>query len=69
MPDGSSEAVTREEATPEERAAVRERFRRKLAESSARHTPEYFAELRARFGFPANSFASFAMKALSSVCR
>jgi len=55
MSEGSSKPVTYDDGTPEERAAVRERFRRKLAESRARHTPEYFAELRARFGFPERS--------------
>jgi hypothetical protein len=55
MPDESNKPVTCDEATAEQRAAARERFRRKLAEADARHTPEYFAELRARFGFPERS--------------
>jgi hypothetical protein len=55
MSEGSSEPVTYDEGTPEERAAVRERFRRKLAEARERDTPEYFAALRARLGFPESS--------------
>jgi hypothetical protein len=53
MPEGRAlERLTYEEATPEQIAEVRERFRRKLAEARERHTPEYFAEARARLGFP-----------------
>jgi len=53
--DEDNKRPTDDEATPEERAAVRERFRQKLAEAQARRTPEYFAELRARLGFPSSS--------------
>jgi hypothetical protein len=59
VPEGpevaASKRLTYDEATPEQRAAVRERFRRKLAEARARQTPEYFAEMRARFGFPTSA--------------
>jgi len=53
MPDGPArKRLTYEEATPEQRAEARERSRRKLAEARERFTPEYFAEARARLGFP-----------------
>jgi hypothetical protein len=36
----------------EERARVREEMRAKLAAAAERHTPEYWARLRERLGFP-----------------
>jgi hypothetical protein len=52
---GDRKWLTYDEATPEQVAAVRENFRRKLAEARKRHTPEYFADLRARLGFPSST--------------
>ncbi len=49
---GDRKWLTYDEATPEQVAAVRENFRRKLAEAKKRNTPEYFAALRERLGFP-----------------
>jgi crotonobetainyl-CoA:carnitine CoA-transferase CaiB-like acyl-CoA transferase len=42
-------------ATPEQVAQARARVRRKLAAAAARHTPEYWAALRARLGLPART--------------
>ena len=53
-PDGR-EPLTYDEATPEQVAEVRESFRRKRAEARVRHTPEYWAQLRARLGMPART--------------
>lgn len=38
--------------TDEERARVRAEVREKLASAAARHTPEYWARLRAHLGLP-----------------
>jgi hypothetical protein len=38
--------------TDEERARVRSGVREKLAAAAARHTPEYWVELRERLGLP-----------------
>jgi hypothetical protein len=42
-------------ATPEQVAQARAGVRRKLAEAATRHTPEYWAALRARLGLPART--------------
>jgi hypothetical protein len=49
------EPLTYDNATPEQIAEARESFRRKRAEARARHTPEYWARLRARLGLPART--------------
>jgi hypothetical protein len=49
------EPLAYEPATDEERAAARERTTKALAEAARRHTPEYFDELRARFGVTADA--------------
>jgi crotonobetainyl-CoA:carnitine CoA-transferase CaiB-like acyl-CoA transferase len=46
---------TADEATSEQRVAAREAFRAKRAAARARHTPEYWAALRARIGLPART--------------
>ncbi len=51
----SSEPLSYDDATPEQIAEVRESFRRKRAEARQRHTPEYWAQLRARLGLPART--------------
>jgi hypothetical protein len=43
------------EATDEERREARARFRQKLAAAEARMTPEKWAELRRKLGFPATA--------------
>ena len=55
MPIGDAEQdepLTYDNATPEEIAEARESFRRKRADARTRHTPEYWARLRARLGLP-----------------
>jgi hypothetical protein len=49
-----AEPVTYDTATPEQLADARQRARVKLAEARERHTPEYWANLRARFGVTAD---------------
>ena len=49
------ERLTYDNATPEEIAEAREAFRRKRAEARERHTPEYWARLRAQLGLPART--------------
>lgn len=53
--DGESKPLTYSDATPEQVAEVRAMMRRKLAEARGRHTPEYWAALRARLGLPART--------------
>jgi hypothetical protein len=52
-PDRPAEPLAYEPATDEERARVRAEVRQKLADARERHTPEYYAQLRARFGVTA----------------
>ena len=40
------------EATAEEVAAARQEIRQLLLDATTRHTPDYFAKLRARLGWP-----------------
>jgi crotonobetainyl-CoA:carnitine CoA-transferase CaiB-like acyl-CoA transferase len=42
-------------ATDDERAAARDRMRRKLADARQRHDAAYWAQLRERFGLPART--------------
>jgi len=49
------ELLTYDTATAEQVAHARSEARRKLAEARARHTPEYWAELRERLNLPARS--------------
>jgi hypothetical protein len=49
------EHVDRDAATDEQRTAARESFRAKRAAARARHTPEYWAQLRNRIGLPART--------------
>jgi hypothetical protein len=45
--------LTYDTATPEQVAEARASARRKLQEARERHTPEYWAQLRARLVLPA----------------
>ena len=49
------EFLTYEDATPEQIAEVRARFRERWQAARERHTPEYWAELRQRIGLPART--------------
>lgn len=44
------EPLTCEPATDAQRAEARERVREQMAEAERRHGPDYYAQLRERFG-------------------
>jgi hypothetical protein len=49
------ERLAYETATPEQVAEARVNAHRRLADSEANHTPEYWAALRERLGLPARA--------------
>jgi hypothetical protein len=48
----ATEQPARDIVAEDERVRVRAEVREKLATAAARHTPEYWARLRARLGLP-----------------